>query len=114
MKIALGQLNPTIGDFEGNLRLVRKAMAARMRRRFPSKSPMVGLSWPSAIFMLVPSLGPTLPCPVADGLQSRIVKRRTKRPETRVVEHLGMDAVGEYHHAGFLLGIDPQRTTGEG
>ena len=27
MKIALGQLDPTIGDFEGNLRLVREAMA---------------------------------------------------------------------------------------
>jgi NAD+ synthase (glutamine-hydrolysing) len=27
MKIALGQLDPTIGDFEGNLRLVRQAMA---------------------------------------------------------------------------------------
>jgi NAD+ synthetase len=27
MKIALGQLNPTIGDFEGNLRLIRQAMA---------------------------------------------------------------------------------------
>jgi NAD+ synthase (glutamine-hydrolysing) len=26
VKIALGQLNPTIGDFEGNLRLVRQAM----------------------------------------------------------------------------------------
>jgi len=27
MKIALGQLNPTIGDFDGNLRLIRAAMA---------------------------------------------------------------------------------------
>ena len=27
MKIALGQLDPTIGDFEGNLRLIRQAMA---------------------------------------------------------------------------------------
>jgi NAD+ synthase (glutamine-hydrolysing) len=27
VKIALGQLNPTIGDFEGNLRLIRQAMA---------------------------------------------------------------------------------------
>ncbi|HEX7500369.1 MAG TPA: nitrilase-related carbon-nitrogen hydrolase, partial [Polyangia bacterium] len=26
MKIALGQLDPTIGDFDGNLRLVRQAM----------------------------------------------------------------------------------------
>ena len=28
MKIALGQLNPTIGDFAGNLRLIRDAMAS--------------------------------------------------------------------------------------
>ena len=27
MKIALGQLNPTLGDFEGNLRLIRQALA---------------------------------------------------------------------------------------
>jgi predicted amidohydrolase len=27
VKIALGQLDPTIGDFEGNLRLARQAMA---------------------------------------------------------------------------------------
>jgi NAD+ synthase len=27
VKIALGQVNPTIGDFSGNLRLARQAMA---------------------------------------------------------------------------------------
>lgn len=51
---------------------------------------------------------------VPDGLQSRIDKRWAKRAKTRVVAHLGMDAIGEHDHAGFLLGIDPQRTAGEG
>ena len=28
MKIALGQINPTVGDFDGNLRLAEDALAA--------------------------------------------------------------------------------------
>jgi hypothetical protein len=57
---------------------------------------------------------PILPCLISDGLQSRIVEGGAKRTEARVVVHLGVDTIAQNDHAGFLLGIDPQRAAREG
>ena len=42
------------------------------------------------------------------------MERGTQRPEAWVVAHLGVDAIAEHDHTGFLLGIDPQRAPGKG
>ena len=47
--VTLAQLNPTMGDIEGNAAKVRaaRARAARTFAALPSISPTVGLSWAS-------------------------------------------------------------------